>query len=75
MEDKIYLLARMFNTLKEMARTSNDEWMSDEFVQEFLRLTDYIDDYVLKSDNFSEKQKEEFISCTDMIQNRIYFIL
>ena len=73
--DKIELYAKMFNTLMEMAWTIEDEDLNDDVKQDIIRITDAIDDCVLKSDEFSEQQKKVYEMITDNIADRIYFNL
>jgi hypothetical protein len=71
--DKIELYAKMFNTLMEMAWTIEDEDLNDDIKQDIIRITDAIDDCVLKSDEFSEQEKKVYEMLTDNIADRIYF--
>lgn len=59
----------------EMAWTIEDEWLNDDIKQDIIRITDAIDDCVLKSDEFTKQEKEEYEHFTDHIANRIYFNL
>ncbi len=57
----------------EMAWTIEDEWLNDDVKQDIIRITDAIDDCVLKSDEFSEQEKKVYEVITDNIADRIYF--
>ena len=59
----------------EMAWTIEDEWLNDDVKQDIIRITDAIDDCVLKSDEFSEQQKKVYEMLTDNIADRIYFTI
>ena len=57
----------------EMAWTIEDENLNDDIKQDIIRITDAIDDFVMKSDEFTKYDKNDFVMYTDQIQNRIYF--
>lgn len=57
----------------EMAWTIEDEDLNDDIKQDIIRITDAIDDCILKSDEFSEQQKKVYEMLTDNIADRIYF--
>ena len=59
----------------EMAWTIEDEDLNDDIKQDIIRITDAIDDCVLKSDEFSGQQKKVYEMITDNIADRIYFNL
>ena len=59
----------------EMAWTIEDENLNDDIKQDIIRITDAIDDCVMKSDEFTKYDKNDFVMYTDQIQNRIYFNL
>ena len=72
-KETIELYARIFNTIQEMARTLDNENLSNETILLLAKTLENIDELIHESENFTKEQKEQYNILTDNMHDRIYF--
>lgn len=75
-QEKIEFYAKMYNTIQEIVRTAQNNWIYLGALENYLQNIDnHIWVGILKDTSplYTEEEKSEYVRLTDNMQNRIYF--
>lgn len=72
-KEEIELYARAYNTIQEMIWTFYDENIQKENIKTLWKVLESLDEYIHESEEFTDKEKEQYNILTDNIHDRIYF--